>query len=481
MNNNSILPIILCGGSGARLWPLSRESFPKQYLKLLNEDNKTMVQITYERIEGLKNLVEPILICNEKHRFIIAEQFREIKIQPKTILLEPFGKNTCPAITLAALKAIESGVDPFLLILSSDHYISDKEILKEAISKGTKYCNEGKIITFGINPTSAETGYGYIKTKRSKNRHNDSAFEIEKFIEKPNLKQAREFIKDERFFWNSGIFLFKASSILSEINKNNPEILFYCQKSLEKNFMDLDFQRIDNEFFKKCPNLSIDVSVMEKTNLGMVIPLNTKWNDLGNWNSIWLNSKKNSDGNSIKGKVILKESKNSYLRSENRLMVGLGLENIIAIETIDAILICDQKHTQNIKGIVGDLKEKNILEGQEHKTIYRPWGSYTLIAEDRHWKVKKIIVNPKQSLSLQSHNFRSEHWVVVEGEAKVILDEKVFNLAKNESIYVPARTKHKLSNNSKKILILIEVQSGSYLGEDDIERFDDMYGRVNEY
>ena len=272
--------------------------------------------------------------------------------------------------------------------------------------------------------------------------------------------------------------MFKASVILKEIKKNNPEIIYYCKKSLERNIIDLDFLRVDNEYFEKCPNTSIDVAVMEKTKLGFVIPLKTQWSDLGNWNSIWLNSKKDDFGNAIQGNIILKKSKNSYLRSESRLIVGLGLENILLIETPDAILISNQKHAQELKKIVNELKEKKFPESIEHKTIYRPWGNYTLIAENKNWKVKKIIVNPKQALSLQSHKFRSEHWVVVSGEAKVTLASKDFNLKKNESIYVPLKTKHKLSNVSDKKLVLIEVQSGSYLGEDDIKRFEDIYGRV---
>ncbi len=478
MNNNTIIPVILCGGSGSRLWPLSRESFPKQYLKLLEPSNKTMLQTTYGRLEGLTNLCQPYLICNEQHRFIAAEQFREINISPKNIILEPFGRNTAPAITLAALKAIESGFDPILLILSSDHYIKSTEIFQEAVMRGKEICEKGKIITFGVVPISPETGYGYIKTKYSETSFSCGAFEIEKFIEKPNINQANNFIKDKKFLWNSGIFMFKASVILKEIKKNNPEIIYYCKKSLERNIIDLDFLRVDNEYFEKCPNTSIDVAVMEKTKLGFVIPLKTQWSDLGNWNSIWLNSKKDDFGNAIQGNIILKKSKNSYLRSESRLIVGLGLENILLIETPDAILISNQKHAQELKKIVNELKEKKFPESIEHKTIYRPWGNYTLIAENKNWKVKKIIVNPKQALSLQSHKFRSEHWVVVSGEAKVTLASKDFNLKKNESIYVPLKTKHKLSNVSDKVLVLIEVQSGSYLGEDDIKRFEDIYGRV---
>ena len=479
MNKNSIVPIILSGGSGTRLWPLSRESFPKQYISIAEDKKKSMVQTTYERLIGIQDLENPILICNEDHRFIIAEQFREINIKPKSILLEPFGKNTAPAIALAAFKALETGDDPILLILSSDHYIKSSSVFRRTIKKGIEYSQKNRLVTFGIVPKSPDTGYGYIKVKDAIKISSDKGYEIEKFIEKPSLEEAKKLLKNKQYFWNSGIFLFKASVILEQIKKFNPEIVELCKKSLEKNIIDLDFQRIDEKHFKQCPNISIDICVMEKTNLGTVLPLKTDWSDLGNWNSVWLNRQKDKDGNAIEGRVLLKKSKNCYLRSEGRLIVGLGLENIIAVETCDAILISNKLNTQEIKDIVRELKNNKLVEGKEHKISYRPWGNYTSIAENKYWKVKKLIVNPKQSLSLQSHNFRSEHWVVVSGEAKVTLDYKDFYLKKNESIYVPSKTKHKLSNESEEILVLIEVQSGSYLGEDDIKRFEDIYGRIN--
>ena len=478
MNNNSIVPVILSGGSGTRLWPLSRESYPKQYISLLNGQNKSMVQMTYQRLIGLKDLEDPILICNEEHRFIIAEQFREINIKPRTILLEPFGKNTAPAIALAAIKAMESGNNPLLLILSADHYIKSSEIFRNIVEKGKAYSQKNRLVTFGIIPNHPETEYGYIKVKDEIQGSSEIGYEIEKFIEKPNFEQANKFLENKQYFWNSGIFLFKSSLILNQIGRFNPEIIEICQKSLDKKIIDLDFQRVDEKIFTKCPNISIDICVMEKTKLGSVLPLNTYWNDLGNWNSLWKQSKKNNDGNAIEGKVILKKSKNCYFRSDGRLIVGLGLENIIAVETSDAILISNKQQTQDIKKLVKELKENKLTEVKEHKKIFRPWGNYTLIAENKNWKVKKIIVNPKESLSLQSHNFRSEHWIVVSGEAKVKLASKFFKLKKNQSIYVPVGTKHQLSNDGNEILVLIEVQSGSYLGEDDIKRFDDIYGRV---
>ena len=479
MKNNPIIPIILCGGTGSRLWPLSRECFPKQYLPLIENDSKSMVQITYKRLEGLKNLSEPIIICNEEHRFIVAEQFREINIKPRSILLEPFGKNTAPAIAIAALKALEIEKDPTLLIVSSDHQIINSKHFKEVLKEGLNFSNSDKLVIFGVLPNSPETGYGYIKIDSKIDRNKVRGYEVDEFIEKPSCEVAQKFIQSNKYLWNSGIFLFKAKKIISELEKFSPEILKYCRKSIENNLNDLDFQRIDKNYFKKCQSISIDIAVMEKTKIGKVLPLNVGWSDLGNWNSIWQNSKKDADGNSIKGRVLVKDSKNCYVRSEERLIVALGIKNIVAVETSDALLIVEKNKTQNIKEIVNELKEKNFLEGIEHKKIYRPWGSYTSIAESYNWKVKKIIVKPDEALSLQMHNFRSEHWVVVDGEAKVEVDNTSIKLKKNESVYIPEKTKHKLSNEGKKDLTLIEVQSGSYLGEDDIIRFEDRYGRIS--
>ena len=477
-NIRPIVPVILCGGTGTRLWPLSRKSYPKQFLSLLDDEEKSMVQITYNRLLGLENLDLPILICNEEHRFIVAEQFREINIIPKSILLEPFGRNTAPAIALAAIKSMELEYDPFLLVLSSDHLIKDSVQFQNNIKKGIKHSENGRLVTFGVIPSYPETGYGYIKIKDQLDKNSSNAYEIEEFIEKPAFSEAKSFIEGKHFLWNSGIFLFKASTILKELEMLSPDIIYYCKKSIENMSLDLDFQRINQKFFKNCPNESIDVAVMEKTKRGSVFPLTTEWCDLGNWNSIWRNSKKNNQGNTLKGNIILKNSKNCYFRSEDRLLVGLGLNDIIAIETSDAILISDQRHSRDIKEIVNELKEKKIKEGYENNLIHRPWGKYLSIAESKYWKVKKIIVNPGQSLSLQMHDHRSEHWVVVSGTAKVEISENCQILSENQSVYIPLKTKHRLSNPGKIDLTLIEVQSGSYLGEDDIVRFEDIYGRL---
>ena len=475
--NRPIQPIILCGGKGTRLWPLSRECFPKQYLTLIKENKYSMLQETFKRIEDIDDILDPIIICNEEHRFIAAEQFRMIGVKPKAIILEPYSKNTAPAIAISALKAIEISNDPILLILSSDHVIEDKNKFKEVIKNGLNYALKEKLVVFGVIPNSPETGYGYIKSKNALNKFNKSASEIEKFIEKPNQKKANDYIKDNRFSWNSGIFLFKASVIVKEIKKYNPEIINFCQEALDKNEKDLDFQRINADSFRKCPNISIDYAVMEKTNLGVVLPLNSGWSDVGSWDSLWSIESKNNEGNVILGKVISEKSKNCYLRSENKLLVGLGLENIVAVETNDAVLIANKNSSQEIKEVVQKINEKGFTEGKNHKKIFRPWGYYISIEESYKWQIKQLFVKPGESLSLQLHNHRSEHWIVVSGTADVEINNNKFSLNENQSTYIPVGSKHRLSNSKNEPLIIIEVQSGSYFGEDDIIRFDDKYGR----
>ena len=478
MTTKNIIPIILCGGSGTRLWPLSRKSFPKQFLSLESSSKKTLLQLTLERTKKLEGIKEPILICNEEHRFIVAEQMRNINIQPKSIILEPFGKNTAPSITLAAIKALEKEKDPLLLILSSDHIIGMEDLFIKAISAGIEYAQKGKLITFGIVPTSPETGYGYIKSKETLNENSLKGEIIESFIEKPNLETAKEYLLDRRFTWNSGIFLFKANIILEEMKKFSPEILKYCETALNEKLFDLDFQRLNENIFSHCPNISIDFAILENTKKGMVIPLNANWTDIGSWDSVWKISKKNEDGNFIEGNIVTKNTKNCYLRSEKRLITTIGLENLVVVETSDAILVADMRQAQEIKEIVNILKKKNISAGKEHKKIYRPWGYYESIFDDDRWQIKLITVKPGQRLSLQKHNHRAEHWIVVSGTAKVEIEENIITLYENQSSYIPMGSKHRLCNPGKIPLLLIEVQCGSYLGEDDIERFEDNYGRI---
>ena len=479
MKTAPIMPVIMCGGTGSRLWPLSRESFPKQYLSLNSKDYKSLLQNTLERLQGIDNLESPLLICNEEHRFIVAEQLREININPGKILLEPFGRNTAPAITMAALIALKNNNESNLLILSSDHEIKNKEKFLQIIKLGIDYANKGRLVTFGVVPKTPETGYGYIKASKELDLKNIIGTEIEEFIEKPNLPKAKELIKDKKYTWNSGIFLFKAKTILNEVSKFAPDVIIICKESLENISSDMGFQRLNKDIFSKCPNISIDVAVMEKTKLGTVLPLDADWSDIGSWNSVWKTSTKNTNNNFIKGNVVEQDTYGCYLRSESRLITAIGLKNLIIVETNDAILVADQEASEKVKDVVQYLKSHNYSESIEHKKIYRPWGNYTKINEGDRWKVKKIFVKPGEKLSLQLHHHRAEHWIVVNGTASVEVDDEKLILYENQSTYIPLGSKHRLSNPGKIPLILIEVQSGTYLGEDDIKRFEDSYGRLD--
>ncbi len=474
--SSNIVPIILCGGSGTRLWPLSRESYPKQFLSIKKNDELSLLQKTVKRILTLKNLKKPILVCNEEHRFIVAEQMRELKIKEFIILLEPLGKNTAPAISIAALKSIEIDDDPTLLVLSSDHEIKNVGKFLEVVEIGLKFAEMNKLVTFGVVPKSPETGYGYIKAKKPFGDKIEG-FDIESFIEKPDKKTAEKLILDNRFTWNSGMFMFKAQEIIKELNKFSPEILINCKNSINKSLFDLDFQRLDKDSFEKCDDISIDVAVMEKTSKGIVIPLDVGWSDVGSWEVVWETSLKDNNGNCTEGKVVIENTKNSYIRSENRLIVGIDLNDLVVVETRDAILISDKRSSQKVKNIVNHLKKINIPEGRTHTKVYRPWGHYLSVVEANRWQVKLISVKPGEKLSLQMHHHRSEHWVVVSGTAKVEVNDEVSTLSENQSVYIPLGSKHRLSNPGKIDLTLIEVQSGSYVGEDDIVRFEDLYGR----
>ena len=479
-NIKKIVPVILAGGTGSRLWPVSRKSFPKQFINLL-DDTYTMLQKTYKRIENLDDICRPIVIGNEEHRFIIGHQMQEIDIKPLDILLEPEGRNTTPAIAISALRALDlfkdKNIDPILLILSSDHQIKDINKFQLAIKNSIDMALKDNLIIFGVPPLYPATGYGYIKSKTQIDPNEYSAIEVDSFIEKPDEKTAREFIKDKKYSWNSGMFVFKATSILNEIKSFAPEILKNCEECLNKSKRDLDFLRMDRNSFINCNSISIDISVFEKTKKAFVIPLRCGWDDVGSWDSIWKMSSKDENGNFLKGRVIAQDTKDSMVRSEDKLVVSIGLENVAIIETRDAVLVTNKKFSQNVKDIVALLNDKGFHEAQNHKIVYRPWGSFLSIEMDKTWQIKKIQVNPGASLSLQMHFHRSEHWVVVSGTAKVEIDNIEKILGPNESAYIPLGAKHRLSNPTKKTLTLIEIQSGSYLGEDDIKRFEDIYGR----
>ena len=474
-----VIPVILCGGKGSRLWPLSRQSYPKQFLDLYGNNSKSLLQQTQERINFLSDLSNPIIICNEEHRFLVAEQMRNIAISPKAIILETEGKNTAPAVALAAIKALEEdSEDSLLLILSADHIIKDLNLFEKVIKKGCKFAQEDNLVTFGVIPTRPETGYGYIESEVVMKKNIITASKIKRFVEKPDKELAQQFLKSKKFTWNSGMFIFKTSTILRELGKYAPEVLNNCEESIRKSQNDLDFVRIDKKSFSKCPNIPIDIAVMEKTNSGLVISLDAGWSDIGSWQSLWDNEEKDDFGNVIKGKVFSEGSKDCYLKSENRLLVTIGLKDIVLVETSDAILAAKKSELDKIKIVLSKLNNKGFKEITTHRKIYRPWGSYTSLIENQKWLVKSIEVNPESKLSLQMHHHRAEHWIVVKGTAKVEIDNKSFVLTENQSTFIPVGAKHRLSNPGKILLTIIEIQSGDYIGEDDIVRFEDVYGRV---
>ncbi|NLU19019.1 MAG: mannose-1-phosphate guanylyltransferase/mannose-6-phosphate isomerase [Serratia liquefaciens] len=468
-----MLPIIMAGGSGSRLWPLSREHFPKQFLSLYNDCS--MLQTTIERLEGM-DAENPIVICNESHRFIVAEQLRQIDQLSHNIILEPFGRNTAPAVALAALKAISTGEDPLLLVLAADHVITNPSVFQQQVIRATHYADKGKLVTFGIVPNQPETGYGYIRTGELMDDGVMAA--VAEFVEKPDLQTAQQYVSSGEYLWNSGMFLFKASVYLSELKRFCPDIYSCCETALQHLAQDMDFVRVDRKIFSACPDMSIDYAVMEHTQDAIVAPLDAGWSDVGSWSALWDISKKNDQGNSIIGDVICQDTVNSYIRAEHKLVATVGLENVIVVETKDAILIANKDRVQDVKAIVTHLKQQKRSEYLQHREVYRPWGKYDSIDEGDRYKVKRVTVKPGERLSLQMHHHRAEHWIIVAGTARVTLGEETSILGENESIYIPLGAVHSLENPGKIPLDLIEVGSGAYLEEDDIVRFNDSYGRV---
>jgi mannose-1-phosphate guanylyltransferase len=461
-----IKAVVMAGGSGTRLWPLSRSSYPKQFLTLYGED--TLLQSTLKRLSDL-DISSSVIICNEEHRFFVAAQLQEIN-KLCSIILEPLGKNTAPAVAIAAF----NDDDPLLLVLAADHVIQDKQAFTKTINQAIPLAKKGKLVTFGIVPEKAHTGYGYIK----KGKKLDSGYIVEKFVEKPSHQVAYEYINSGNYFWNSGIFLFKASRYLEELEKFRPDIYKSCadaSKELEK---DLDFMRINQEIFTKCPSESIDYAVMEKTKDAVLVPMDAGWSDIGSWSSLWDISKKDKDGNVVKGDVLINDSKNCYIGADSKLVAALGINDLVVVDTKDALLVAHKDRANDAKFIAQKLKKENRNEWKLHREVFRPWGKYDSIDIGDGYQVKRITVNPGAKLSVQMHHHRAEHWVVVSGVAKVTKGEKTFNLSANESTYIPVGEIHSLENPKKVKLELIEVQSGSYLGEDDIVRFADIYGRI---
>lgn len=468
-----ILPVIMAGGSGTRLWPLSRTQYPKQFLKL-SPDGSTLLQATLLRLKNL-DCAEPIIICNEEHRFLAAEQMREIGVKAK-IILEPEGKNTAPAITLAAIYQTQmdtSQSDHLMLVLAADHVITEQDRFEQSIYHAVELAQKDKLVTFGIVPTHAETGYGYIE----KGIAELSGFEVKRFVEKPDLETAQQYLDSQQFLWNSGMFMFKADVYLNELQKYALDIYTSCQTAMQNTQPDLDFVRIDKAAFSECRSESIDYAVMEKTTDAVVVPLDANWNDVGSWSALWDIQPKDSQGNVITGDVISVNSQNNYVHTESRLVSLLGVENLVVIETKDAVLVADKSKVQDIKKIVETLKQQDRTEHFCHREVYRPWGKYDSIDHAERYQVKRITVKPGQKLSIQMHHHRAEHWIVVSGTARIHKGKDNFLLSENESVYIPLGEIHALENPGKVPLELIEVQSGSYLGEDDIVRFEDMYGR----
>jgi len=470
-----IIPVILSGGSGTRLWPLSRKQYPKQYLPLAGDN--TMLQETILRLNGLDNLAEPIIICNADHRFLVAEQCQQIDIKNPTILLEPVGRNTAPAIAAAALQSLKVTDDAVLLVLSADHVIQDVEAFHQAINIASQQAQAGKLATFGIVPTDANTGYGYIKASKE---NNDGAYKVEEFVEKPDLQTAQFYLEQGNYLWNSGMFMFKAATLIDELTTHSPEIVTSVNDAVNNAEQDLDFIRLDKQAFELSPSDSIDYALMEKSDSVVVVPLDAQWNDIGSWSALYDIGIKDTNGNVIKGDVITQYTTNTYINANYHMVATIGVDNLIIVDTPDATFIATQDKAQEVKSIVESLQASGRCESSEHRKVYRPWGWYDSIESGVYFQVKRLHVKPSAKLSLQMHHKRAEHWIVVSGTATVTNGEQTFNLNKGESTYIPLGITHALENQTNKPLEIIEVQSGAYLGEDDIIRFEDIYGRVED-
>lgn len=465
---SSIQPVILSGGSGTRLWPLSREAYPKQFLPLAGE--LTMLQATWQRVAPLAAR-GPLVIANEEHRFVAAEQLQQVGTEPAAIILEPVGRNTAPAIAVAALEATRDGADALLLVLPSDHVITDEVAFRNAVQAAASAAEAGKLVTFGIVPTGPETGYGYIKAADGQ-----GVRAVERFVEKPDLETATGYVSSGQYYWNSGMFLFKASRYLQELERFQPEMLARSRQAWQQARRDADFTRLDKDAFTAVPSDSIDYAVMEKTADAVVIPLDAGWNDVGSWTALRDVSQQDGDGNAHQGDVIAIDCRNTYAYAQ-RLVALVGLDDVIVVETDDAVLVGKADRMQEVKTVVAKLKAEGRSEATWHRKVYRPWGAYDSIDNGERFQVKRITVKPGGTLSLQMHHHRAEHWIVVSGTAEVTRGSEVILLSENQSTYIPLGVTHRLRNPGKLPLELIEVQSGSYLGEDDIVRFEDTYGR----
>ena len=461
-----MIPVILSGGSGSRLWPLSRQQKPKQFLSLFGDE--TLFQQSLSRLDGLESMQAPIVVCNNEHRFLVAEQLQQLDIVNPTIILEPVSRNTAPALAVAALQSMASGDNPILLALPADHLINDVSVFHQAIDKAKVQAEAGLLVTFGIVPTSPNIAYGYIQVNKKM-----PVSKVKHFVEKPSRELAKDYIASGRYYWNSGMLVFKASTLITELEKYAPEMLNSCRDALDKGVYDLDFLRLECDAFELCCSDSIDYAVMEHTDKAVVIPLDAGWNDVGSWDSLWECSPLDDDGNALQGDVMINDVKNSYIHSEERLVSVLGLDNVVVVETADAVMVAHKNSVDRVKELVHHLEQAQRTEIDSHRLCYRPWGSYELLDSGEQYQVKRITVKPGLSLSLQLHYYRAEHWIVVKGKAEVTCDGKVSFLSENESTFIPVGIKHRLHNPTDMPLEIIEVQSGSYFGEDDIVRFED--------
>ena len=479
-----MIPVILSGGSGTRLWPLSRLAYPKQFLALFGEHS--LFQTTLTRLQGLPDCGPPILVCNEQHRYLAAEQLRLLGISDATILLEPLGRNTAPAVACAAFSALQQDPDACLLVLPADHLIRNLPALHEALATGRPAAEQGRLVTFGIVPNRPETGFGYVQrgtlvpewSASDPVTPQQSLFTVQAFVEKPDQETAQTYLDSGDYYWNSGMFLFRADKFLQELKRFTPETWEHCQQALAQAKTTFDFTLLQQTAFAAAPKNSIDYSIMEKTADAVLVPLQAGWNDVGTWVALWEEGDQDAAGNVLSGDLLVEEVKHSFIRSESRLVAAIGLEDLIIVETADAVLVAHKERVQDIKSFVNQLREKGRDEAVVQRTVYRPWGSYECVDRAPRFQVKRIIVHPGAQLSLQLHHHRAEHWIVVKGTAQVTKGNDIFLLKEDESIYIPLGVQHRMANPGRIPLELIEVQSGSYLGEDDIVRFEDTYGRI---